>query len=386
MDWRDQGAEVFAIARRAAEATEQGVVRGSELLTKPVSTWRRLMRAEEDFRSFGTLQFLLRHARSEFETLPSHAFEITSAVVQFVEHVDGPSRLHVIGLRGLAWKEHANACEVTGDLRAARAAAERAVAIYGEAPVLLFDQARARLVLCKIFREMGDADMAIELARQCIATFADFGDLSFVNMAKMVEAGVLFTSKRFGEALQIFVDVMAQAELDGDRLTVARCLQCAAPCARELGDLDAARDFFGRALRHFEALEIPTEANRVRWGLALTLGAEGKVAHAISELFKARAIFLSLGMNSQAASVALDVVRFKHDIGDDVHDLCAELVPLFTAAGMTQNAIEALAYLREEESRGALTTGKIHRLRKYFDALPAMPTLRFATTVDQEEG
>jgi hypothetical protein len=201
----------------------------------------------------------------------------------------------------------------------------------------------------------------------------------------MFEAGVLFTSRRFREALAIFQEVMAQAELDGDRVTVARCLQCAAQCARELGDLDSARDLYPRALANFERLNIPSDANCARWGLAVTLAAAGRVAYAVSELFKVRAVFLSLGMNSHAASAAMDIVRIRFDAGEDVRDLCAELVPLLTRAGLTQNAIEALAYVREQAQQGALTTKKIVRVRTYFDQLATKPLLLFARLSDHEE-
>ncbi|HEV7767936.1 MAG TPA: tetratricopeptide repeat protein, partial [Thermoanaerobaculia bacterium] len=207
----------------------------------------------------------------------------------------------------------------------------------------------------------------------------------FTNMARMFEAGVLFTCRRFPQALAIFQDVMAQAELDGDRPTVARCLQCAAQCAREIGDYDAARDLYPRALAHFEALNIPSDANCARWGLAVTLASVGRVPYAVSELYKVRAVFLSLGMNSHAASAAMDIVRIKFDAGEDVRNLCTELVPLLTKAGLTQNAIEALAYIREQAEQGELTTTKIVRVRTYFDQLASRPLLLFARPRDDEE-
>jgi tetratricopeptide (TPR) repeat protein len=330
--------------------------------------------------------FLLENARARFETEPTVAYQITAAVLDFVDEARGPSHIHNIGLRGLAQKEHANASEKIGDLRAALTAAERSIEIYGESPGLLFQQTRAQLVVCKILREMGETNRAMDLARRCATIFTDFEDTTFTNMARMFEAGVLYSSKRFTEALAIFTQVSEHAERTGDRLTVARCLQCAADCARELGDLDGARDLYPRALLHFEALNIPSDANCTRWALALALAASGKASYAISELFKVRAVFLSLGMNSQAASAVLDIVRIKFDVGEDVANLCAEIVPLLTQAGLTQNAVEALAYIREQAKRGQLTTAKITRVRTYFDELANKPMLLFARPPEEEEG
>jgi tetratricopeptide (TPR) repeat protein len=387
MNHQDGVAEITNAERLAEIATAEGATYGQQLLARSPGDWRGMMRRDPNSRRWGTLKFLLENARGRFETEPAIAHEITAAALAFVDRAEGsPSRIHTIGLRGLARKEHANACEKTGDLRAALKFAEQSVEIYHESAVLLFEETRARLVLCKVLRELGETDRAMHLARECAATFTDFGNLTFTNMARMFEAGTLFACRRFPEALVIFQDVMAQAELDGDRATVARCLQCAAQCAREIGDLDAARDLYPRALAHFEALNIPSDANCARWGLAVTLAAVGKVPYAVSELYKVRAVFLSLGMNSHAACAAMDIVRIKFDAGEDVRALCAELVPLLTNAGLTQNAIEALAYIREQAQQGVLTEKKIVRVRTYFDQLASKPLLLFTRPRDAEEG
>jgi len=177
---------------------------------------------------------------------------------------------------------------------------------------------------------------------------------------------------------------MANAEASDDRLTVARCLTNAAQCARELGDLEYARDFYRRSLEHFENLHAPGDANCARWGLALTLAASGHPRSAISELFKVRAVFLSLGTNSRAASAALDIVRIKFDLAEDIRDIARELVAIFTAAGLTQSAIEALAYLREQAHIGSLTPAKITGVRKYFEELGRRPALLFVPPREDE--
>jgi tetratricopeptide (TPR) repeat protein len=388
MTFLDPVARITDAEHRAELAAAEGMRYGPELLLASPGEWRGMMRRDPHLRSWGTLKFLLEQARARFETEPTVAREITAAVLDFVDHAVGPSVIHTIGLRGLARKEHANACEKTGDLHNALHFAEAAVEVYHrETGALLFDETRAKLVVCKVLREMGETDRAMQLARECAQTFADFGNLTYRNMARMFEAGVLFTCRRFHEALSIFQDVMATAEAEADIPTVARCLQCAAECARELGDLDGARDLYPRALGHFEALNLPSDANCTRWALALTLAAIGKVRLAVSELYKVRAVFLGLGMNSHAACAAMDIARIRFERGEDVRDLCAELVPLLTGAGLTQNALEALAYIRQQAHQGNLTTNKIVRVRTYFDQLATKPLLLFVRPpTDEEEG
>jgi hypothetical protein len=152
-----------------------------------------------------------------------------------------------------------------------------------------------------------------------------------------------------------------------------------------MGDLKSARQLYPRALARFNELGLRTEAARARWGYALTLAAEGRTPHAVSELYKVRATFLFLAMNREAAMAGLDVVRIKFDAEDDVQQLCAELVTTFVAAGLTQNAIEALAYLREQAKAGDVTPQKIDRVRNYFGELALQPNLLFAQLPDGEE-
>lgn len=388
MQWFERLALLEDAKRRAELSEEEGAHYGPRLLGGLPGTWRRKMRGDYHYRSYGTLMFLLGKAREKFSTEPTVAYQITSAVCDFVDEVDdAPSHVAATGIRGLAWKEHANAALQRGEVAEALAAAERSAEIYGSSASLVFDQTRARLVVCKVLRELGEVARAMEIARECTTIFLDYKDYASANMARMFEAGVLFSSKRFSEALGIFMDITAQAELDGDLPTLARCLHCSASCARELGDIVSARDLFPRAIKLYEELNITDNANRARWGYALTLATEGRrtIPAAISELFKVRAVFLSMGMNSEAACSSLDVVRLRFDAGEDVRELCVDLVTTFAGAGMTQNAIEALAYLREQARRDELTATKIACVRTYFEELSNAPALLFARPPSVEE-
>jgi tetratricopeptide (TPR) repeat protein len=379
-------ARIVDVALLEHLAGEEGQTYGPLLLAEPPSRWRGMMRGDPHYRSFGTLRFLLHDAHEKIECQPSIAREITSAVLLFVDEAKGPSRIHEIGLRGLARKEHANVLEYTGDLRVALKYAERAIAIYEEVPSLHFDQTKARLVACHIHRDLGHTGKALEIARECAGIFRDYADSAYRVMARMSEGIVLFARKDFAEALALFTDLAEEAEREGDKLTLARALQNGAECARELEDLKAARNLYPRALALFEELERPTEAARVRWGSALALAADGVIYTATSELYKVRAVYLQLGANVSAATAGLDLVRVSFDAGHDVRELASELVVTLTEAGLTQYAVEALAYVREEAKAGSLTSKKITAVRTYFGELARSPTLLFLRPAESEEG
>jgi tetratricopeptide (TPR) repeat protein len=378
---------IQSVERLLRKSREEGARHGATLLERPPSAWRAAMRGDPHLRSYGALDFLLEQARAMFEVQPSVAREITAAVLDFVEQVtDAPCASYQTSLRGKAWKEHANALQAAGDVGQALGAAKRAIEIYGESPGLHFQETCARLVLASVYRDLGNMDEALSIARECAALLLDYGRPSALTMARMIEGCTLFKLQRFAEALQLFTDIVEQAEQDGDTLTLARGLSNAAECARELGDLPAARDLYPRALAHYARIDAPTEANRTRWGYALSLAAEGRPSSAILELYAVRTAYLRIGANADAACAMLDIVRIRFDAGADVRDLCAELVTTLSAAGLTQNALEALAYLREQAVSGRVTTTKITRVRTFLNESTRTPALLFARPRDEEEG
>ncbi len=375
--------EDFAsILRRFGSETAEAKRYGSMLLALPPSSWRRTIRSDRRFRTRATLSFLLEAAHARLEKEPTLARELTSAVLASVDRVAGGWRVQVTALRGLAWKEHANALRVTDDLRAAIKAIEHALAIFADEPSLDYQAATAKLVKAQILREMGEDDAAVALARECAVKFRDYGDSRYLVMARITEGWILYNSKQYGRAMAIFADLTEEAERTGDRATLARALQNTAACARELGDTAAARDLYARALPLFVGLQLVTEIPRVQWGYALSLVADGRFHDGVSELYKTRALYLDLGMNVEAATAALDIVRAKFLNGDDVTSLCGELVTTLVSAGMTQNAIEALAYLREQARHGAVDIPKITRVREFLSELGTRPTLGFVRPED----
>jgi tetratricopeptide (TPR) repeat protein len=373
-----RSAPILLARHRDQAATTEGAEWGPKLLEFPPSSWRRHMRSNRHYRSFGTLRWLLGHARSKFTAEPTVALQITAAVLDFVDGADGPSAVHEIGIRGLARKEHANALRSTGDLRAALKYAEASAETYLRSPALVFDATQANLVVAQVLREMGEHEKAMTIARECTRIFDDFGEATYRIMSRHAEGCILFARKQFKEALSVFSNVVAQAEQEGDRNMLVRGLHNAAEAAREMGDIQAARDLYPRVLKHMHELELTTELPRVTWGYALTLAAENRFEAAVSELYKVSNLYLHFGMNLDAATAHLDIVRIRFSTDEDITEDCRQLVETFANAGAAQNALEALAYLREQARCGQMTMGKLERVRTYFTELQRKPNLLFA--------
>jgi len=385
---RHRSNTIFRVVRsRDQMAAAEGAEWGPRLLEIPASSWRRSMHANRHYRSFGTLRWLLDQARARFTTEPTVALQLTAVVLEFVDVADGPSTVHEVGLRGLARKEHANALRSAGDLNAALQFAEAAAETYLESSALVFDATQAKLVMAQVLYEKGEYDRAMAIATECTRLFDDFGQSTYRIMSRLTEGCILFGSKQFKEALSVFTNVVAQAEAEGDRHMLVGGLHNAAEAAREIGDIQAARDLYPRVLKHMEELELTTDFPRVAWGYALTLVAEGRLEAAISELYKVSNLYLHFGMNLDAATARLEVVRVRFSTGEDVTEDCRQLVEAFAKAGAAQNALEALAYLREQAGAGQMSMGKLNRVRTYFTELHRKPNLLFARPrIDEEEG
>ena len=374
----------FAASWLRAEE-EAGLRFGPDLLALPTATWRSEMQRDPNLRRYGTLQYVLKIIREDLFHNPVRARERAAVVVRFADQVEAPIEQCKVATAGLAWKELANALRYVGEFADALEAAERSYEAFSSIGALRADAAKAQLVEALVRRELGEHDRALALARACAVVFRDSAESEALVHARMTEALVLSDCKQHKRALAILSETAADAERRGDRHTLAICLHNSADCARALGDIAAAKKFDARALKHFEDLGTTVEKPRIRWAHALDMASEGQMPQAVSELYLCRAELLALGMNTDAACCNLDVVRIRHECGEDVTATCAELVETFTKAGMIQSAIEALAYIREQARHGTLSAPKILQVRDFICEATKGPWRLFLPPPDDME-
>jgi tetratricopeptide (TPR) repeat protein len=364
---------------------EAGREHAPRLLAMRVGEWRQAMEEEEDLRRYGTLRRILEVIREDLFTNPERARERASIVIAFAPRAYVPNPQYGIGIVGLAWKEYANALRYAGENKDAIEAARKAYAMFDRHGSFACEAAKARLIEALVLRETGERDKVLTIARACARVFRDYADAGALVQARMTEALVLADAKQYRAARAILAETAADAEGRGDHHTLAICLHNSAEYARALGDRAAAADLDARALKHFEELGTTVEKPRVRWTHALSLADEGRISEAILELYKTTAEFIALGMNGDAACCGLDVVRLRFERGQDVSTMCVDLVDQFTKGGMTQNAIEALAYLREEAHRHTISIPKIRHVRDYVLEASRGPARAFLPPPDDLE-
>jgi|SRR5947207_4817417 len=354
------------------EMEEEGALYGADVLQAPAGEWRKMMASDRRYRSYGTLMFLLGQAHENLERTPQDSYELVAAILPFAERVDAPEPMYRDTVRGLAWKERGNTL-FSRDLREAKRAALKSIEIFGRYPTLAEDLAKAQLLLAKVHREQGDSTEALLLVERAAATFNQFSNSKYYGISRFIQAWIYFSLKQFRAAYDILVRLVEDAERQGDELSLARVLHFAATCARELGEHDEARELRARSVKYFERVSAPAELPRVRWEHAIALASDGQTSEAIFELYRVRQEFLRFGMIVSAACASLDITRIKFDRGEDVTSTAAELVTTFAEAGLTPNAIEALAYIREEARAQTLTMPKIDAAKNFFKSLERQP-------------
>ncbi|HEY4639925.1 MAG TPA: hypothetical protein VII75_01155 [Thermoanaerobaculia bacterium] len=356
---------------------EEGSFYGPHVIAAPAGERREMLASDRRYRSYGTLMFLLDYAHENIEVWPEDVYELVAMILPFVDSVDSPVPMYRDRVRGTAWKERGNTL-FSRDIGEAKNAAGNACHIFNQHAGLAEDLAKAELLRAKIARELGNTGYALWLARKSARTFHEFGDARYYNIARTIEAWIFFGLKQFRAAYDIVCDLVEKAERAGDELALGYALHFAGACARELGDLTSARSLRGRALEHLERVKAPPgEMPRIRWEHALALAAEGLVGEAIFELYKVRSELLRYGKIISAATAGLDIVRLRFERGEDVTTTASELVTTFAEAGLTPNAMEALAYVRARAQAQALTVRQITVARDFFKVLEREPARVF---------
>jgi tetratricopeptide (TPR) repeat protein len=353
------------------------------LLASPPAILKRELTSQSELLSIPVLRSLLEHARANFETYPVHALEITTIVVESLDHLQVPPefRPYAVEFMGDAWKEHATALQ--GRLRPQESLSVSAKArdLYGrlggasDAKLAILD-----LVDSTAYQELGDTTTALKLVRNAAVTLDRYGDSQGVLNARIIEGWILYSLERYEDVRTLWTAAAADAERKGNKEALARLHNNIGHLICETGgDLGAASASFRRALELFTELDMRTERPKVRWGHAKILGRRGQIHAALSEYYTVEAEFLAIGSTGDAALAALATIGILIELGrsEQARQRARELVVTFGNAGMLPNALVALKYLREATHGGRLSIGILDHISRFFVELARNPLLTF---------
>ena len=221
---------------------------------------------------------------------------------------------------------------------------------------------------------------AEDCAQDSAVVFARADDKIRYLHARMLQASVKHSRQDFAGARDDYKSLIPLAEEEGDQVLVARLAAAAADCDMEIGDAAAAKGPLLSALKVFENAGLDTAAAVIRWALARIPLLEGRFAVATTLLRACKRECERLGARSDAALIALDLADVLVAMGQqnrEVERLCREAYAVFKRAGMLNEALTALGYLREAARAKTITRNKIRHVRRFLVRLEEQPTITF---------
>lgn len=285
----------------------------------------------------------------------------------------------IAALRGLAWKQQANANRHLGRFTAALAALDRAERAYREVPRPELDLASIAFIRGTIYCEQQVYDSAERHARESTATFAQLAQTDLYFRSRQLEGYIAFGRGHFGEAQVIFDSVFAYGESTGDPFWIAAASMALGNCYLERRELSSATLYLHRGMMTFRDLGIRSEEVRCRWGLALVVQRDGRYRLAVPRLRDVRDDFVSLGAVSDAALVTLDIMETFLLLGKprEVRRTAGNVVTLLKDAAMISGALTAADYLKQAASMRTVTPSLIDYIRRYLRRVAVQQDLLF---------
>ncbi|MCA1732398.1 MAG: hypothetical protein LC732_02205, partial [Acidobacteria bacterium] len=328
----------------------------------------------------GALAAALEVAHELLKISPALSLEVTSAAEGLARRIDWSVYPSVVASehRGNIFKERANALRMLGRYSEALGAVGRATDEYERSLVSAHSVAVVEYIAACVLREQKDCDSALRRLKAAAAVFADFGDATRELHCRLLEGVILSETGNEREGRAIFLELLRSAQ--NDLPVRAQLHNNIGQLSILLDELDLGATHLLQAMHLYGELGMAAERTRSKWGLARLLLRNGKIEEGIDRLRETEVEFLAAGMQLVAAVVALD--RIEAHLAADENAVataeCSSLYARFSEAGITANALTALAFLKESASRGQSPQPAVGRVRSYLERLPNEPDLLFA--------
>jgi tetratricopeptide (TPR) repeat protein len=380
--------QLSAMAARNREEDADAAEKLDELLEPFVSgasdafIWADIA-ADRAYYTGGVVRKLADAADKASYNAPRRALILaeTAAAIVGMLSTSTYSSMEIAALRGLAWKQRANANRHLGRFSAALEALDRAERAYRELPRPELDLASLMYIRASIYCDQQAYELAEPRAEQSASAFAQLGQTELYFRSRFLQGIIAFEKRELGDAQSIFDSVFAYGEASENLSWVARASQALGNCHLERRDRSNASQFLHRGLVAFRDLGILSEEIRCRWGLALVVQQGGQHRVALERLRTVRDEFVMLGDVSDAALVTLDIMETFLAIGKprDVRVAAGNIVKMFKDAGMVTGALTAADYLKHAAAMESVTPTLIEHIRRYFRRVELEPDLAFVT-------
>jgi tetratricopeptide (TPR) repeat protein len=337
--------------------------------------------SDHEFYTGGVVRKLADTAFRSLFSAPLRALflaETASAIVGMLSP-ETYSSIEIASLRGLAWKERANANRFLGRFDAALEALDRAERAYRELPRPEMDLASIMYIRGTIYCEQQEYGRAEPAAKQSTAAFERLGQTGHYFTSLYLQGCIAFEQRQLGEAQSIFDAVFTYWEANGDLAWIARTSLALGNCYLERGDLSNASRRIHEGMLAFREINLTQGEIQCRWAQALVVQREGRHRTAVERLRSVRDEFAALGGVADAALVTLDIMETFLALGQpgEVRRAAGNIVSLFKENGMVTGALTAADYLKQSAAMQSVSPGVIDYIRRYFRRLEVEPELAF---------
>jgi tetratricopeptide (TPR) repeat protein len=360
-------AEILELAGRLQEEDAMARPLCAEVLAAPPAWWAQHIRHRVGTHTAGVIRELLARMRLTVEKSPATALQMTTVAVELAAALDTGAYPHPVPtiLQAQALRTHASVLSFMGSHREAIARADEARALFERIPGMSFELARTAMVKAGSLQLVDRVDEALALLREAADTFHDHREYEWHANARMTEGAVLYNRGAIRRALEIWRSIAGDRALG--ELGTVRVRHNIALCLVDLGEPAAAATEVRRCIADFERLDHPTERTRSRMVLGMALLAAGDAEEAIAVLRQTCREYAEFELLVDAAYASLQLVEalLVTNRPQEVPAICREAIALCTQAGMHQQALNALAFLREALALGKATPGLVREIHSF---------------------
>jgi tetratricopeptide (TPR) repeat protein len=333
------------------------------------------------FQSWGLFELLVERSRQAVLVDPRRAEDLLRLALDVAEQLrpeeHGPGSGAAAKARAWAWL--GNASRVLGDFRQAEAAFQTAELYLSRSWLDPLDEALLMELKAILRRAQHRFAESLELLEEAIAIYREVNEPHLQGRALLVKGLALRYKGDFEGAADCFRTSLFL--LDGPReprLLVAGQYNLVG-CLQEAGRNSEAAALIPEAKKLIEQAGVRADLMRLRWLEGRVLASLGRLSEAEQALAEARETFLEDEVAFDAALVSLDLATLylRQDRAAETRLLAEEILPIFQAREIYQEALASLIVFQRAVEREQLTQGLVQEIASYLEEARNNPHLRF---------
>jgi tetratricopeptide (TPR) repeat protein len=365
------------IARLTAErAAARGIVASLRASSAEVWDWE----IPAHWRTAGFVQELASIASDVLESQPRESLAYAQLALAIATSIPlGTYPVPVQAqIEGAAWKEIGTAHRYVGEFDAALRAYDAAQRCFAGANTLAQDAAVVELARAIVLVDLGRHEEALSLLNSIAPVLRSFEDHRHVVQVRQLTATIYYQQNRFDDARVELEDAIKEVHFD-DAYTRAGMTGTLGLVYGKLGRVDDSLTHIHKARAILADLGMTGEVNRNDWALATTVLEAGDHTRAVEILQGVRNTFLSLSMAQEAALAGLDLADalIAGARMSEARQVVEASLAQFIAAKQNQNAVTAMAYLRDILPTTSSPRKAVDHVKEYLRRLSFEPARVF---------